>query len=253
MKSKHVWKTTLCAAALAMVVPQMAHSQEGPAKISPAVKKKRMKKLFAIIRAEPSIAVVQRLAVEHYELETDRINGMTTRAHTKALIPEIEAGVDNMIGKNFQNTRDGLFPVLPSPTENPNPGNFKERVQGENDQLTWRVRAVWNLDRVVFNPEALDAKSLVSLQENLVREVTTMFYARRRVLASLIVSPPEDQQEYFYELMRLEEMTATLDAFTGRKFSRKAWQWDDPKWLQKNARAPVRGRSGLPGLANLGR
>jgi len=178
---------------------------------------------------------------------------MATRAHTKALIPELEAGLDNMVGNNYQNTRDGLYPVLPSPAENPNPNNYKERVSGSNDQTTWRVRAVWNLDRLVFNPESLDAKSLTSLQENLIREVTTMFFARRRVLASLIVSPPEDQEEYFYELMRLEEMTATLDAFTGGKFAKRSWQWDDPKWLQKTAVRKERMTPRLPGLANLGR
>ena len=80
-----------------------------------------------------------------------------------------------------------------------------------------------------------------------------MFYARRRILASLIVSPPEDQEEYFYELMRLEEMTATIDSFTGGHFAKRAWQWDDPKWLSKQAVRKKRRRRGLPGLANLGR
>ena len=241
----------LALVAVAVAAPTVAQAQEGPPQIPPEVKRKRMKKLFAVMKREPSIKDVQRYAVRHYELETSRINGMSTRAHTKALVPEIEAGLDNMVGNNFQNTRDGLFPVLPSPVENPNPNNYKERVSGSNDQTTWRVRAVWNLDRLVFNPEALDAKSLTSLQENLIREVTTMFFARRRVLASLIVSPPEDQEEYFYELMRLEEMTATIDAFTGGKFSKRAWQWDDPKWLSKTAVRKKRRGPRLPGLAGL--
>ncbi|MBT8495663.1 MAG: hypothetical protein KJO07_21625 [Deltaproteobacteria bacterium] len=243
-------KILLAALAIAIAAPSVASAQEAPKEVPPEVKRKRMKKLFAIIKREPSIKQVHKYAVEHYELETSRINSMTTRAHVKALVPEVEAGLDNMVGNNFQNTRDGLFPAFGDPN---NPNNFKERVAGGNDQTTWRVRAVWNLDRLVFNPEALDAKSLTSLQENLVREVTTMFYARRRILASLIVSPPKDQEEYFYELMRLEEMTATLDSFTGGKFAKRTWQWDDPKWLSKTAVRKKRRGPRLPGLANLGR
>ena len=145
----------------------------------------------------------------------------------KGLIPEIEASLDNSLGHTFTNTRDGLYPVLPDLPANPNPESYKERISGTNDQLTWRVRAVWNLDRLVFNSEALDVKSLNSIQENLVREVTTLFYARRRLLASLFLSPPGDDEELFYELTRLDEMTSTLDALTGGQFEKRSWKWDE--------------------------
>jgi hypothetical protein len=205
-------------------------------RVASPLKTKLMKELFKIIKAEPTIREVQDWATSHYQLETGRINGMATRARVKALLPDIEGSFDNMVGNNFTNTRDGLFPILPNPAQNPNPDNFKERVAGTSDQTTWQVRATWSLDRLIFNPEALDAKSLTSLQENLVREVTTMYYARRRVLASLVLSPQDDPEQYFYELQRLEEMTATLDAFTGRKFAKRSWQWDDDNWAANQAK-----------------
>ena len=132
-------RALLTVAALAIALPSVASAQEAPKEVPPEVKRKRMKKLMAVIKREPSIKEVHRFATEHYELETDRINGMATRAHVKALVPEIEAGLDNMVGNNFQNTRDGLFPNF---GDNNNPNNFKERVAGGNDQTTWRVRAV---------------------------------------------------------------------------------------------------------------
>ncbi len=186
-----------------------------------------LQRLLAIVHNEPNIRQVQQSALSHYELEPDRVSGIITAAHLKGLIPEIEASYDLNLGSHFQNMRDGLYPILPDLPTNPNPNAFKERVTGESTQNTFRVRAVFNLDRLVFNAEALDARSLNSLGEQLVREITTLFYARRRLLATLLLTPPQSDAEMFYELMRLDELTATIDALTGGRFARRAWQWED--------------------------
>ncbi len=216
--------------AVALAAPTLSFAQEeggaaqGGAPADGPGKRERMSKLFRIIQAEPTIKDTQRAAVKFYKLEMGRIHDMAGNARLKGLLPELEASVDNMVGDTFTNTRDGLYPILPNPNENPNPGFFKERTTSSTDQFTWRVRATWALDRLIFNAEALDTKSLGSLQESLVREITTLFFARRRLLASLILSPPQDEEEYFYEAMRLEELTATLDVLTGGMFGAKAYQ-----------------------------
>jgi hypothetical protein len=205
-----------------------------------AQKRQAVQRLLQIIKGEPTIRDVQRWSLRYYKLEPERIHGLATAARLKGLIPEVEGSLDNMVGNNFTNTRDGLYGVLPATPDNPN--GYKEAVRGSQDQLTWRVRAVWNLDRLVFNAESLDVKSLNSLQENLVREVTTMYFARRRLLASLLLSPPQDDEELFYELMRLDELTATLDALTGSQFGKRAWRWDE-------AEKPSKGEQGTWDLA----
>lgn len=229
-------KTTLTAiafAAMAFTIPAVSSAQEVPEEggaAQPAPRKQTsrasVKRLFQIIKAEPTIKEVQKAAVKYYRLEPERINALARNARLKGLVPNLSASFSNEIGNRFTNTKDGLFPVLPNPAENPNPNFFKERVSESSDQLSWSVSASWDLDRLVFAAEALDAKSLTSLEENLVREVTTLFFSRRRVLASLILSPPDDDEEFFYELMRLDELTATLDAFSGGMFGNKAWNWE---------------------------
>src|SRR5690606_25628559 len=107
--------------------------------------------------SEPTAREVQRWALAHHKLSPGRVHGLQRSARLKGLMPEVEAGLDNMIGNSFTNTRDGLFPRLPQVPENPNPEHYKERTAQQNDQLTWRVRAVWSLDRLVFNAEMLDA------------------------------------------------------------------------------------------------
>ena len=209
--------------------PPPSPNEPSTEELAAAAEQKRMavQQLLKIVRAEPTVKDVQRWALEFYKLEPERINAMARNARLKGLVPEIEGSVDNSVGHTYTNTKDGFFGPTSLLTIDPtNTGSFKERVSGANDQFNWRVRVAWNLDRLVFNSEALDAKSLNSLQENLVREVTALYFGRRRLLAGLLLTPPQEDEELFYELTRLDEMTATLDALTGDKFSKRAWRWD---------------------------
>ena len=217
----------LCAAASTAFAQKAPDPAPKPAAPEAQQSGEGVKKLFDIIKQEPTIKDVQAAVLKYYKLEPSRINSMARWARLKGLLPEVEGSVDNMIGHTFNNMKDGLYPILPSPAENPNPENYKERMRSDQDQLTWRVRAVWSLDRLAFNAEALDAKSLNSMGESMVREVTTLYFARRRLLATLLLSPPADDQELFLDLMRLDELTATLDAMTGGMFAKKAWKWEE--------------------------
>jgi hypothetical protein len=204
----------IAAGAAAILAAQQADGADTIEKT--ARKRSQMTHLREIIKREPTIQEVQRAALAHYQLEPERIDGMSTAARLKGLFPEVDAGFDSLLGHNFTDTQDALYPTLP----------FKERQAATNDQTIWHVRGVWDLSRVVFNPEQLDIKTLGSLQETLVREVTTMFFSRRRVLANLILSPPDDEEDLYDEQLRLDEMTATIDAFTGGKLASRAWQGD---------------------------
>lgn len=217
----------LCALALALAVPSAAQPAADSMLRPRGDGRARVKQVIQIVRSEPSIREVQKAALRHYELEPERMHRLARNARLKGLVPRLSLGLSNSVHTAFRNTRDGLYPILPNPAENPNPESYKERESTSSDELGWSLSATWELDRLAFNGEALDAKSLTSLEENLVREVTTLFFSRRRVLASLVMSPPTDDEEYFYELMRLEELTATLDAFTGGMFSKRAWNWEE--------------------------
>jgi hypothetical protein len=207
----------IAAGTAAIVLAHQADAADSADRAEKAARKRsELARLREIIKREPTIQEVQRASLAHYQLEPERIDSMSTAARLKGLFPEIDAGFDSLLGHNFTDTQDALYPTLP----------FKERQAASNDQTIWHVRGVWDLSRVVFNPEQLDIKTLGSLQETLIREVTTMFFSRRRVLANLILSPPEDEEELYDEQLRLDEMTATIDAFTGGKFAGRAWQGD---------------------------
>jgi hypothetical protein len=200
-------------ACLALLGAASASAQPGGAK-DPAARKRAFVRLREIVRAEPTIREVQEAALKHYQLEPSRIDALSRAARTKGLLPQLDTGIDGTLGHNYQNTQDGLFPTLP----------FKEKQVTASDQTVWHVHAVWDLSRLAFNPEQLDVKSLNSLQETLVREVTTLYFSRRRLLASLILSPPADDEDAYNEQLRVEELTATIDAFTGGHFAERTYQ-----------------------------
>ncbi len=232
MKNVRATFLALLLGTFAVSLPGQVHAQEGEAAPvrQPARKAKSatgMKGLFKILKSEPTIRDVQRWALRHYKLSPSRVNGMATNARLKGLVPNVSLSFTNNQGNTFGNMRDGLYPTLPSIGSNPNPESYKERTAGTSSANNFSVHASWDLDRLVFNPEGLDVKSLNSLGETLVREVATLYFSRRRLLASIILSPPEDPEELFFELTRLDEMTSTIDSLTGNKFGKRSWKWAD--------------------------
>jgi hypothetical protein len=209
-----------------------AQSKEALAQAAKS-KQHAIQKVKFIFREEPSIKEVQDWTLRLYRLEPSRINSMASAAQLKGLVPEVQGSFSNLTGNTFTSMKDGLYIGLPLAVDGStcSGGNsatcgYKELTAMSQSQLTWQVNATWALDKLVFNSEALDARSTVSLEETLIREVTTMFFSRRRLIASLILSPPDSEEEAFYEQLRIEEMTANLDSFTDGQFGKRAFRGD---------------------------
>jgi len=79
----------------------------------------------------------------------------------------------------------------------------------------------WNLDRLVFNAEELDVMSLIGIQDGIQREVTTLYYVRRRLQIEQLLNPPTTTAARIAAELRLEELTGLLDAYTGGFFSKE--------------------------------
>jgi hypothetical protein len=207
-------KTIVKMAALLIMLAVVADAHAAPG--DKTQRHRGMARLQELIKSELTIRDTQKAALKYYQLEPERIRALTTAAQVKGLLPEIDAGLDSTVGHTYNDTQDALFPMFP----------YKERNAGSSDQMVWHVRGVWDLSRLAFNPEQLDIKTLNSLQETLVREVTTLYFQRRRVMAGLMLSPPQDEEELYDAELRLQELTATIDAFTGGKFAATAWNGD---------------------------
>ncbi len=161
------------------------------------------------LKDEPSVRDAQKAALKFFNIDPESVNSMRGRAAIKGLMPSLEARYRHNASDLDVNTRNT--------TIDDDPFLF-DRVEGAVQEVQVGVR--WNLPLLVFNAEVLDVGSLAILQEGVLKEVTRLYYTRRRLQIDLILNPPEDPATLVSKELRVEELTSTIDAMTGNIFSR---------------------------------
>jgi hypothetical protein len=161
---------------------------------------------------EPSVQQVQDAAIRYYQVHPERIRSLRRNAQLKALMPTVSGSFANALTTSKRKMDDGLFV---------NALQFKEDERINADSLGFSVSATWNLDRLVFNAEVLDVQSLIGILDGVVREVTTVYYIRRRLQIDMVLRPPTDVASKISQRIRVEELTGLLDAMTGGYMSRR--------------------------------
>jgi len=166
--------------------------------------------ILAKFSAEPTVQQVQEAAIRYYQVHPERIRSLRSNAQLKALVPTISGGFGTNLASEKRLMVDALYQSL----------GFKEDEQVNRDYMGFSVSATWNLDRLVFNAEVLDVQSLIGILDGVVREVTTVYYIRRRLQIDTLLRPPTDLAEKISQKIRIEELTGLLDAMTGRFMTR---------------------------------
>jgi ligand-binding sensor domain-containing protein len=159
-------------------------------------------------RFEPTIREVQAMAIEYAEVHPDKIKKWRKQAQSKALAPSLSTGVNRSATELFHWD------------SGPNPDNL---LKGK-DYLDWDVGLSWNLSELIWNNDqtSIDSRSklMVELREDVLDQVTRIYFERRRIQVDLLSSSGLDAAQKIEQQMRLAELTAIIDGFTGGKFSR---------------------------------
>lgn len=170
--------------------------------------------VLARFAAEPSVQQVQQAAIKYYQVHPDRIRDLRRNAQLKALMPTISGRFENGVATEKRRMDDGIY--YQAMRQNPQLMPFgKENETVNADNLGWSVSATWDLDRLVFNAEVLDVQSLIGIMDGVVREVTTVYYIRRRLQINILLNPPTTLADKISQRIRVEELTGLLDAMTG--------------------------------------
>lgn len=161
--------------------------------------------------AEPTIREVQQAAVDYARANPDRIDSWRARAANRAFAPQLEVQVDKDWDKTHRVFEE--------------PGQPKREADYDYDDLGLRVKARWNLDRAIFDPEEpkvnREAIRLQRYRDDVVDEVTRRYFERRRLQIELDLTPPTDMADRVRKELRLQELTADIDALTGGFLSQR--------------------------------
>jgi hypothetical protein len=166
--------------------------------------------ILARFKHEPTVQQVQQQAIRYYQVHPERIRSLRRNARLKALVPSVSGRFSNSLYNTKRGMVDALYRTL---------GNKEDEVIN-SDSMGFSVAAAWDLDRLVFNAEVLDVQSLIGILDGVVREVTTVYYIRRRLQIDMILRPPKDLASTISQRIRVEELTGLLDAMTGGYMTR---------------------------------
>lgn len=168
-------------------------------------------RILAKFDHEPAIRDVQVAAIQYYNVSPEKIRTLRSRTRSKALVPGLTVGFANSLSSFNKSVDDIIF-------RNVGIAILEEQ---NADFLGFTASATWSLDRLVFNAEELDVMSLIGIQDGIQREVTALYYVRRRLQIELLLNPPKTLEGRLSGRLRLEELTGLLDAYTGGFFSRQ--------------------------------
>lgn len=162
---------------------------------------------------EPAIESVQQAAVRYAEVEPEKINRWRRQAARKAWLPTLTVGAD-------RNTTDLWHWEGGSTTKVDD-----DTLRRGRASVAWDVSVSWDLGELIWNDDqtSIDVRSrlMVELRDNILDEVTKLYFERIRVKMELDNLSIEEKKRRVEKELKIRELTASLDALTGGFFSRK--------------------------------
>jgi hypothetical protein len=161
---------------------------------------------------EPGIREVQQDAIRYVAADPERVHAWFTRVSLAALAPRrMQMRLDRDFRDNRNaSTKDSIV--------------VSGRTDVDDDAL-WQFLVEWDLSQLVFNPDSVrlskQAIDIAELREDVLNAVTKIFFERRAVKVELSMNAPDDFSQFVRKRMRLDELTADLDALTGGAFSKR--------------------------------
>ncbi|UCD34102.1 MAG: hypothetical protein JSU90_07310 [Nitrospiraceae bacterium] len=208
-----LWAATARGLYRMSAVPSLAGHPSGnehPEALSP-------EEAFALFAHEPTIAEIREAAIEYAEVQPRKISAWRRAAARKALLPDLNRrygkGEDWQSSTYFYSTKDE---------------KFKDDDITRGDDEAWSVSLTWELGDLIWNDAqtSIDSRSrlMVQLRDDVLSEITRLYYERRRLQVDLLVNIPGETTERIEKNLRLMELTAKIDAMTGSYLSERLAQ-----------------------------
>jgi hypothetical protein len=165
--------------------------------------------LAELERSEPGLDEVRTAALRYAGLDSGPERGWGRRTRLAGLLPTLTLRALHKTGEDEALSRSST-------------GTEKLDV-GADENVDLEARAVWRLDRLVF--DEVELRALQAAQRlhrdriQLLTQVTNLYFQRRKLQVTAIWSPQADPAKAALDALAIAELTGQLDALTGGYFS----------------------------------
>ncbi|OGW80482.1 MAG: hypothetical protein A3G33_09730 [Omnitrophica bacterium RIFCSPLOWO2_12_FULL_44_17] len=179
-----------------------------------------------LLREEPPVRAVQKEVILYADVSNWKIKRWQWTSRLRALIPSFSIGKSFSTSNNVDLDRGGT-------------SDADKFIFGPADtDESWDFDLGWDVGDLLFNSAqtSIDSrqKMMVELRNDLLGEITRLYYERRRNQLEFILEPRESFPERMNALLRIDELTANIDAYTNG-FLTKALETiysDQPEFYQ---------------------
>ncbi|GBD97504.1 MAG TPA: hypothetical protein ENG83_11760 [Nitrospirae bacterium] len=176
---------------------------------------KETEERLSMFAHEPSIGEIREAAIIYAEVQPGKIEKWRKAAAHRAWLPDLKFAYDK--GNDWQSSTYFY--------------NYKGEEKYRDDDITrgddsgWSISLTWELGDLIWNSSqtSIDVRSklMVQLRDDILNEVTRLYFERRRLQIELLMSPPGDTKDRIEKDLRLQELTANIDALTGSYLSKR--------------------------------
>ena len=149
---------------------------------------------------EPTIVELQKAVIQYADVvDPKKIDHMRLGARLKYLLPSVDVDYSRSV---YGASSSGKVLIGP---------------------LDWTLGLSWDVGDLIWSTEQryIDghAEDMIELRDDLLDKVTRYYFEWKRLKLGLLATVPQDEQEMQEKELRLEELTAYIDALTGGYFS----------------------------------
>ncbi|MBI1978112.1 MAG: hypothetical protein HYS55_05115 [Candidatus Omnitrophica bacterium] len=161
---------------------------------------------LTLFQKEPSIRTIQKETIKYANVSHWKTRRWQWASRFRALIPSFS------VGKSF--SKGDTLDLDRGSTNDPD-----RYIMGPPDtNRSWDFDLNWELSDLIWNTAqtSIDSreKLMVELRDDILSEATRLYFERRRAQVEFILTPPQDILSQTHALLRIDELTASIDALT---------------------------------------
>ncbi len=196
--------------------------------------------VLASFKSEPTIGQVHEMALQYSKTDSSYVDAWLRASKASAALPRIELsyGYKNGFDTDYgyyspEEISDDLAadadgdgapddPLTAEEAEGLAYGPFTTAQAVDIDHAAV-IKARWELNKLVMSSDQIrmisEAQDIVKLRDKVLEDVTRLYFERRRLQVELLLNPSGELKKRVSDELRLAELTAQIDAFTGGRFS----------------------------------